>query len=349
MPHQKPHRTLAFSLVELLVAIAVIAALISLLLPAVQSAREAARRIECQNKLKQISLATLNYEQTQTRLPSAGSYAAPEKAVYYSYSDWRVNLRSGTNYSWLCDLLPYLEEHALSDRLDRTAHVTSNPSDVLAAQPPSLLCPSDDSSGRFFISPANFGEGSRRFGKANYAAYSNPFHTDSFYRSGPIAMYGLPMRKILDGASKTLMQAEIRARDHVEDHRGAWMLPWSGASLLAMDMHPVYYGVADQDAAPRDYQYDPDTRSLGLTQIPNGPQPDVLYNCVDAAEAQVDRMPCNQQFWGYISAAPRSQHPDGVNAAFADGHVSFLENQIDELQMHYMISVADGEVVSTAR
>lgn len=341
-------RRAAFTLVELLVSIAIIGVLISLLLPAVQSARESARRVQCVNNLKQLGLATLNYEDSRRTLPAAGHYAPPEQAVYFSYSDWRVNLRSGSNHSWLCDLLPYLEENALYDRLDFTQHVGRSDADVLAAQPTPLLCPSDGSSGRMFSSMVNTGRRSESvlYGKANYAAYSNPFHADSYFRSGPIALYGMKHSKVLDGSSQTLMLAEIRTRDDDRDQRGAWMLGWAGASLLAMDLHPLYYGGQDtEEATHLSVDYTPNPASLGLTQSPNGLQPDVLYECPNPAAAQLEGMPCNEAYYGYISAAPRSTHPGGVNAAFLDGHVEFLVNNIDELAMHYMISVADGEVV----
>jgi prepilin-type N-terminal cleavage/methylation domain-containing protein/prepilin-type processing-associated H-X9-DG protein len=333
-----------FTLVELLVVIAVIGVLVSLLLPAVQGARESARRIQCQNQVKQIALAIHGYESHAKKLPAAGSFAPPAEAVKFSYQDWRVDLRSGTNYSWLVEILPQLEETALCDSLDRKQHITASPAVSLAAQPAVLLCPSDESRGRMFQSADTFGVGPARFGKANYAAYTNPFHVDSFYRSGPIAMYGMKMGKATDGTAKTLLVSEVRTRDNERDQRGAWMLPWAASSLLAMDLHPAYYGKATEEEANA-LTFGPDTRSLGFTQTPNSAMADVLYECPDLADAQFEALPCNDAFYGYISAAPRSLHVGGVNVAFLDGHVTFLPNEIDELTMHYLISVADGEVI----
>jgi prepilin-type processing-associated H-X9-DG protein len=56
-------------------------------------------------------------------------------------------------------------------------------------------------------------------------------------------------------------------------------------------------------------------------------------------------MPCNTEYGGYISAAPRSQHVGGVNAAFLDGHVTFLPNDVDEYAMLYMVDTTDGEII----
>ena len=85
---------LAFTLVELLVVITIIGILISLLLPAVQAAREAARRLQCQNNLKQIGLAIHNYENANGMFPPGG---LSSKA-------------GGYGFSWLVRILPYIEQ-----------------------------------------------------------------------------------------------------------------------------------------------------------------------------------------------------------------------------------------------
>jgi prepilin-type processing-associated H-X9-DG protein len=98
-----------------------------------------------------------------------------------------------------------------------------------------------------------------------------------------------------------------------------------------------------------------DPRSMGTTQTPNtqGPNMDMLYLCPNPADAQLARMPCaTWQPSGpleYLSAAPRSHHPGGVNVVFADGRVGFATDSVDEVAFAYMVSVGDGQPVDVAR
>jgi prepilin-type N-terminal cleavage/methylation domain-containing protein/prepilin-type processing-associated H-X9-DG protein len=339
------HRAAAFTLVELLVAIAIIGVLASLLLPAVQQAREAARRIQCQSSVKQLAIALQNYESQHKKLPAAGTFAAPETALYYAYWYWRVDLKSGTNYSWVVSLLPYIEEQSLYDKINLKQKVTENTTGALVQQPAILLCPSDSARGRLYTTIDDVTGKKVQFGKTNYAAYSNPFHIDAWNYQGAMRLYGGRLQQMTDGTANTLVFAEIRTRDNVSDHRGAWALPWSGSTLLAFDFHPTPFQrnkLNDKDNPP---PYDPWPYSLGATQYPNSVNPDVLYDCPDPVEAQFDKMPCNTAYWGYISAAPRSLHNGGANAIFLDGHVAFLPDDIDEYAMLSMVNPADGEVI----
>jgi prepilin-type N-terminal cleavage/methylation domain-containing protein len=124
-----------FTLVELLVVIAIIAVLIGLLLPAVQSAREAARRASCLNKIKQLGLAIHNYENSRSRFP-----VGAENAVYPIPQSGTTTI-AGT--SWIVHILPLLEEQALYDRYNFAAQYNDASNAVVGnTVVPALYCPS---------------------------------------------------------------------------------------------------------------------------------------------------------------------------------------------------------------
>lgn len=334
-----------FSLVELLVVISIIALLIALLLPAVQAARETARRLQCQNNLKQLGLATHNHELATGKLPPSGLV----DKTYLDYGGRKYQVydqQSGSMLSWVVVLLPYLEETALADRFDdqmSALEQAGDPQEIFLA---SLACPSDEAYGRYFVEASPTGA-EKRFAKGNYAAYTSPFHLDLQQKyPGAFIQGGQRVGRVTDGLSKTIAMAEVRTLDHPRDERGVWALGWNGATLLAMDMHhDRSLGYFQRFALLGRYAYQ--------SQTPNhlGPNSDVLVECSEEvlAEAQLARMPCTQWRWplglsGYISAAPRSMHPGGVYANYLDGHVRFLTDDIDPIAMSLEIGIHDEEV-----
>lgn len=343
-----------FTLVELLVVIAIIGALVALLLPAVQSAREAARRIQCGDNLKQLALGLLNYESAVGALPACG-VVRPRYDAQYDVDIF--NPYSGQQFSWLVQLLPYIEQKSLHAEFDLDRTAFTQPSNPQEQTFDALLCPSDearDRSHRHNILTQN-----KRFAKGNYAAYVSPFHVDLQYLyPGALIGNAQSLKAIEDGLSATLAVSEIRTLDYESDERGAWVLPWNGASLLAFDMHPFdwsdEHGHGNSYATTNRAPFRANPGSIGKTQRPNnqGVNVDALKLCNEsaaehrrlAAEAQ---MPCGLQesvigVNGYMSAAPRSLHPGGVNGAYLDGRVEFILNEVDEFAMAYAVSSIDG-------
>lgn len=358
-----PHRRLAFSLVELLVVIAIVGVLISLLLPAVQAARESARRTQCISNLKQLALATLNYEATFGRLPPSSLLEASDAtlskggSVIATYPV--VDHQAGKQFSWIVLMLPFLEQQGLYDEFDFSATAFEQPLDPQARTIASLLCPSDLAQSRYFHAIGE--ELGKRFAKGNYAAYTSPNHIDmQLVHPGAFIVGGQPLKALEDGASRTIGLAEVRTLDNPLDERGVWSLPWAGASLLSFDMHHHCSAAPFKcpllpNQCPQERHYQPDECSRGKTQLPNMKTGnlDSLTYCIKGSEqretALFEDMPCTQWngnlgVFGYYSAAPRSLHVGGVNAAYVDGHVDFLANNIDEFSMAYQVSINDGQV-----
>jgi prepilin-type N-terminal cleavage/methylation domain-containing protein/prepilin-type processing-associated H-X9-DG protein len=342
---QPPRTRGGFTLVELMVVIAIVAILIALLLPAIQSAREAARRISCTNNIRQIALATQSYESDQKKLPPSG-IVDPAFAEYAGRQYPVFDQQKGQMLGWAVLLLPYMGEDGLYSRFDMTLSVLEQTGEPQEAFVPTFNCPSDSEPASYYSDPdRTYG---KRFSKGNYAAYVSPFHSDlQILYPAAITYGGQPLANITDGSAKTIVFSEVRTLVREDDERGVWALPWNGSSLLAFDAHAQNAKSINFSAAP----FGPITSLLFQAQLPNtlGPNQDILMHCEGehAVEAQLRGMPCLTWKWalglsGYSSAAPRSNHFGGVNVAYLDGHVDFLTNSVNPETMAYLIAIRDG-------
>lgn len=205
------YRRNAFTLVELLVVIAIIGTLVGLLLPAVQAARAAARRMQCMNNLKQLSLATLNYQSARKKFP-------PLLMIGKNQFRWSVQAR----------ILPYIESVSLADRIDFSAdynligasgatysskaELLKNESMLKATRMPALMCPSEDRDEMRVDSST----GSRSDYPLNYGVNCGVwFVYDPITRTGGPGAFspnsGFSGKNFPDGLSNTLMFAEVKA------------------------------------------------------------------------------------------------------------------------------------------
>jgi prepilin-type N-terminal cleavage/methylation domain-containing protein len=217
-----------FTLVELLVVIAIIGVLVALLLPAIQAAREAARRSQCSNNLKQIGLAVLNYESAVGRLP-AGSTTNDQDRTGDYLSTWTV------------DILPYLEQQALYDLWDKTkdfAHLSNR--SLRETFLASYLCPSDQDLSELVI-PQTSSDALVPWAPGSYRAmsgFSLGQHEDHYWdnpqyilhpnemlewRRGPMytiarnppgswRLKPVKLKEITDGSSQTLLVGEYHTQ-----------------------------------------------------------------------------------------------------------------------------------------
>ncbi len=205
----------AFTLVELLVVIAIIGTLVGLLLPAVQSAREAARRAQCTNNLKQTGLALQNYHEARRQLPEG--WLADGTAGDGDGDE-------GVGWGWASRLLPYVEEDATYKSIDIKTPIASASSTVLGKVIPGFRCPSDGAAGSptFNIGTeggacdhttpdANPSSPAVMVARTNYVGMfgTNDAEVEAFSGNGMFyANSRMPFRHVTDGLSKTIMVGE---------------------------------------------------------------------------------------------------------------------------------------------
>ena len=322
--------TPAFTLVEVLVVIAIIGMLLALLLPAVQAAREAARRVQCQNNLKQIGLALHNHEAAWRHFPSA-----IEDKVTTAFPSVAAR-----NYRWsaLAMLTPYLEQSAIYNRLNLNVPMYCPPQfppwyvhpdnvEAVACDVSTFRCPNDY--GQRVVKefgPTNYVACYRRGGSSGtYVNADGVFYVDSKTRAADIT----------DGLSNTLMFSESLAGTGVPDIPLADALAAGQAKevMVRLTAVPLSEPACGDTTKPvshfRDQSWaDGLAWSSGYNHWrgPNSPIPDCC------------------SFLGAWKAA-RSRHPGGVNALRGDGAVTFISDTISLETWRNLATRKGGEVI----
>ena len=323
-----------FTLVELLVVIAIVGILVALLLPAVQAAREAARRMQCKNNLKQLSLAVLNYENTYRKLPAS--------------SIVNLNVSStGNNGSWGVHgrILHFLEQNNLYDNVDiNLAWDFQAAIDEL--QIPVYACPSDVGAGRM-RDPGG--------GKVKLWPTSYGFNLGTWFVYNPATRMGgdgvfypnshLTLASVVDGTTNTMMAAEVKG----------WQpyLRNGGPPTTTIPNTPAE--AATIVASGGEY------KNTGHTEWPDGrvhhtgftatlqPNSFVEYNnggtIVDADyNSWQEGLDGNAGSPTYAIVTSRSFHPGVVQVTMVDGSVQSIPETIDLTVWRAIATRQGGEV-----
>ncbi len=208
----------AFTLIELLVVIAIIAILIALLLPAVQQAREAARRSQCKNNLKQIGLALHNYHDTHRVFP-------PGWMTRITTSTYNDNRFGAGRYGWSMYILPFVDQAPLYNIQNFSLNDVPNGSNTNKLNSPLSVyrCPSDTGKAT----------GDKTWGVSNYAGNYGSVTTaaHSFVQFTDGIFFGnsnIKIRDITDGTSNTILVGEVSIRQYGIANRSLGAGTWPG-------------------------------------------------------------------------------------------------------------------------
>jgi prepilin-type N-terminal cleavage/methylation domain-containing protein len=324
---QKRHQR-GFTLVELLVVIAIIGVMVGLLLPAVQSAREAARRMSCQNNLKQIGLALHNYHSAFNTFPPAAVWGVG-----------RPNFTLPYHHTWIVGILPYMEQQALHDAIDKNRPIWGQVlpltgASIVSQQVPTLACPSDSDStnvqGNHNIAVSSYA-GSEGYhwwetanlgvGWAESARWADPVRVAADYQNIFAVNRTRRMRDVKDGLSNVIMVAE---KDSAGFGGGPIRTVGTGAlrrgnnrvfcSALVATAVNGWAGNEGAPSPPRTVNVDGSAKAAGWWRA--GPH---------------SFTPTYISAWGPNAEwpGPSSQHVGGLQLVWADGAVSFLTETLD--------------------
>jgi len=295
-----------FTLIELLVVIAIIAVLIALLLPAVQSAREAARRAQCTNNLKQVALAALNYESATVVLPGG------------SYSQWDpVHKYYSANFSAFVHILPYTEQSAMynATNFNLTRYNVENIT-IAGVRLAFLNCPSDQTDQQPILPRSGFGV-SPGWNYGYDVFPTNPVYTQAFTSYGGnsgtyiskyyIGIFSSNPTQVLSQMNGVIYDDSKVKLAQITDGTSNTFLFCERAKALLYKVDPAY-AVSDGSWNTGQY-YD----TLVSTFYP--------MNLATTSQAIAS-------FYYYAPSAASSMHPGGANFAFADGSVHFLKSSI---------------------
>jgi prepilin-type N-terminal cleavage/methylation domain-containing protein/prepilin-type processing-associated H-X9-DG protein len=324
-----------FTLIELLVVISIIAVLIALLLPAVQSAREAARRAQCVNNLKQMGLALHNHHDARGTFPPGGMQTGNNGTPCYT--------------NWAIEILPYMEQDNLYKRYNQLLLNTDavNYAAVATQRVKSYECPSDTLAGRLEV-PASGPDTSRQWMHGSYRAVSGKIQYaiswgcwDTFEPAKwPNGVFDMSYRGALHGTAASYNGVPAQTANGVSQMGGPEkMTNISDGTSNTLMVGECTFNDVTRRATFWAYTY------ASYNQSSIGPQSFHLNNrygngstgsgCYTPSTMYGDQM-CKRAFG--------SNHTNGINFVMCDGSVRFISTSVDMTLLGNMATIAGGEV-----
>jgi prepilin-type N-terminal cleavage/methylation domain-containing protein len=354
MTSRRPSR--GFTLVELLVVIAIIGVLVALLLPAIQAAREAARRTQCVNNLRQLSLAMLNYDSAKKGLP-------PMAKWWWNLGDAPGGYTGGPggwydDHGWYVPLMPYIEQTQLTQIGNPRASLSADVNrPVRTAFIPMHACPSDIGLQRNEWGSATWARVRSNYvvnaGNTTYGGRSVGVPLPGTTTPAGVRFLGAPFKpikttdlgEITDGTANTLMMSEI----WVLPETAGWGGPYSDAqTALGGQIFTGWWtpnaGVGDCLARTAvTAENEAAFRAAGLFWPPRG-----AGGCPGAAWAAVQPLTLeynqgNATLTKDQVIIARSRHVGGVNASRCDASVKFYNDSVDPIAWNAISSAAGDE------